>query len=273
MRRTNQVSSHVIAGRKMHDRSRNIVVVSGGFDPVHSGHVLLLNSAKTYGDYLIVGVNSDNWLERKKGRAFMPWTERATVVGNMKAVDEVMDFDDSDGTACSLLEKVKAAYPNHPIIFANGGDRTPENIPELRIKDVIFKFGIGGTDKANSSSWILEEWKHPKTLRPWGYYRILYEVPRYKVKELVIEPGKKLSMQRHEFRSEDWYIAKGECVMNTEYLTMPCAIVKSQGTTYSIGPGVWHQGQNKTNEPCHILEIQYGEKCVEEDIERKERKE
>ena len=115
-----------------------IVVVSGGFDPLHSGHILLMNSAKTYGDYLIVGVNSDAWLERKKGRAFMPYSERAALVNNMKAVDEVMSFDDSDGSACNLLEKVKTAYPQHQIIFGNGGDRNATNIPEMTIKDVIF---------------------------------------------------------------------------------------------------------------------------------------
>lgn len=251
-------------------RDHKIVVVSGGFDPVHTGHVLLLNSAKTLGTYLIVGINSDAWLERKKGRAFMPWSERSAIVNNLKAVDEVMKFDDRDGSACDLLEKVKKNYPGYPIIFANGGDRTPNNIPESSISEIFFRFGVGGDNKANSSSWILEEWKSPKTLRQWGYYRILYEAPGYKVKELVIEPGKKLSMQRHAHRSEDWYIAKGECTMNTEYLTMPCSIEKSQGSSYSIGVGVWHQGQNKSTEPCHILEIQYGSKCVEEDIERKE---
>ena len=254
----------------MHDHSRNIVVVSGGFDPVHSGHVLLLNSAKTYGDYLIVGVNSDDWLARKKGRSFMPFAERCAVVGNMKAVDEILGFDDSDDTACDLLEKVKKTYPNNPVIFANGGDRTPTNIPELAIKDVIFKFGIGGVHKANSSSWILEEWKHPKTLRPWGYYRILHDVPRYKVKELVIEPGKELSMQRHSYRAENWYILSGECTIKTEYLDTVYSLTISQNSSYSIGTGVWHQGQNKTDTDCHILEVQYGDKCIEEDIERKE---
>ena len=253
----------------MHDHNNRIVVVSGGFDPVHTGHVLLLNSAKTYGDYLIVGVNSDEWLQRKKGRAFMPWSERSAIVANMKAVDEVMAFDDIDGSACNLLEKVKAYYPGFPIIFANGGDRTAGNIPEMRIEDIIFKFGIGGENKANSSSWILEEWKSPKTFRQWGYYRVLHEAPGYKVKELVIEPDKMLSMQRHFKRAEHWYILNGTCDIQTMYLNSQQTITVHENECYNIGTGVWHRGQNNTDTHVHILEVQYGNECVEEDIERK----
>lgn len=181
-----------------------IVVVSGGFDPVHSGHIRLFNSAKTYGDYLIVGLNSDSWLQRKKGRAFMPFNERAAIVMNLKAVDEVMSFDDTDGSANDLLNKVKEKYgEEHQIIFANGGDRVPDNIPE-QVRGIQYIFGIGGENKENSSSWILQEWKAPKTDRPWGYYRIIHEVPGMKVKELTVMPGKELSMQRHHLRAEYW---------------------------------------------------------------------
>ena len=252
----------------MHDHNNRIVVVSGGFDPVHTGHILLLNSAKTHGDYLIVGVNSDEWLRRKKGRAFMPWSERSAIVANMKAVDEVMAFDDIDGSACNLLEKVKAYYPGFPIIFANGGDRTAVNIPEMRIEDIIFKFGIGGENKANSSSWILEEWKHPKTERLWGYYRVLHEGSGYKVKELVIEPGKRLSMQRHFKREEHWYVLKGKCDIQTKYLNISQMVPLVENNSYNIGLEVWHQGQNNTDTDVHILEVQYGTECIEEDIER-----
>jgi len=180
-----------------------------------------------------------------------------------------MAFDDSDGSACDLLEKVKAFYPGFPIIFANGGDRTAVNIPEMRIKDIIFKFGIGGENKINSSSWILEEWKSPKTFRQWGYYRVLHEAPGYKVKELVIEPGKMLSMQRHFKREEHWYILKGECDIGTTYLDMFQRINIRENETYNIGKEVWHQGQNNTDTNVHILEVQYGTECIEEDIERK----
>lgn len=246
-----------------------IVCCSGGFDPAHSGHVLLLNSAKTYGDYLIVGVNSDEWLARKKGRAFMPLSERMDVIRNFKPVDEVMTFDDSDNSACDLLEKVKKKYPGHTIIFANGGDRTATNIPEMSVEGVVFEFGVGGDNKANSSSWILQEWKTPKTNRNWGWYRVLDSKPNYKVKELVIEPGKSLSMQRHFKRSEHWYVLAGECELRTSYLNMDATISLTKNSAYVIGETVWHQAINHMSEPCHILEVQYGEACVEEDIERK----
>jgi D-beta-D-heptose 7-phosphate kinase/D-beta-D-heptose 1-phosphate adenosyltransferase len=244
-----------------------IVVVSGGFDPLHSGHILLMNSAKTYGDYLIVGVNSDEWLVRKKGRAFMTYIERAALVNNMKAVDEVMPFDDSNGSACNLLETVKSKYPNHQIIFANGGDRTAVNIPEMEIKDVIFQFGVGGNNKANSSSWILQEWKVPKTLRPWGYYRILHDVPGMKVKELTVNPGQALSNQRHEFRSEYWIVSEGRCVVKLQG-SAPTEL--SHHDTIDIPVGYYHKLLNPHDIPCRIVEIQYGDQCIEDDIIRKE---
>jgi cytidyltransferase-like protein len=248
---------------------KKIIVTSGGFDPIHSGHVKLMNSAKAYGDYLIVGVNSDSWLGRKKGRAFMPFNERAAVVANLKAVDEVMSFNDADGSACDLLEKVKQLYPDYYVTFANGGDRTSVNIPEMKVLGVDFIFGVGGEDKANSSSWILEEWKSPKTIRSWGWYRVLDDHSGYKVKELVIEPGKKLSMQRHHYRSEHWHVLSGECCVNTEWHGSTSKIPMMPHSSYEIGVGIWHQGENNSDKNCHILEVQYGSQCIEEDIDRK----
>ena len=178
-----------------------IAVVSGGFDPVHSGHIDYFYAAKKLGDMLVVGVNSDAWLQRKKGREFMPISERFSIINALKPVDHTMTFDDSDGSACDLLEQIKRVHPDDEIIFANGGDRTRDNIPEMSVEGVTFVFGVGGENKKNSSSWILQEWKAPKTERPWGYYRVLHEVPGMKVKELTVEPGQSLSMQRHDLRA------------------------------------------------------------------------
>jgi cytidyltransferase-like protein len=252
---------------------KKIVVVSGGFDPLHSGHIKLIKEARLLGDMLIVGINSDEWLTRKKGRAFMPWTERLCVLNNLSSVEEVYTFDDEDGTACHLLQQVRAHYPNDKIIFANGGDRTHTNIPEMDVKDdnLTFAFGVGGFNKANSSSWILEEWKSPKTQRPWGYYRVLHDVPGTKVKELTVMPGQHLSMQRHQDRAEHWHVAEGTA---TVYSINRKSDQESLGTFgphthIHINRNEWHQLCNETAHPLKIVEIQYGNNCVEEDIERK----
>ena len=154
-----------------------IVLVTGGFDPLHSGHIAYFKEARRLGDMMIVGLNSDAWLERKKGQAFMPWNERLCIINNLAMVDEVYTFNDRDDSARHFIQQARAHYPNAELVFANGGDRTKDNIPEMDVQDnnIEFVFGVGGDDKKNSSSWILEEWKSPKTQRPWGYYRVLYE--------------------------------------------------------------------------------------------------
>ena len=245
-----------------------IVLVTGGFDPLHSGHIEYLRSAKELGDKLIVGINSNEWLTRKKGRPFLPWDERAAIIAELHCVDRVINFDDSDGSAIDAIRKVKDIFPNQQIVFANGGDRTRDNVPEMIFDDIEFVFGVGGTNKMNSSSWILEEWKSPKTERPWGWYRVLDDKITYKIKELVIYPGHSLSMQRHFKRTEHWYVLKGSCKVETEYNGSTHTIQLNENTDYDIGQEVWHRGFNVGNEPCHILEIQHGEACIEEDIER-----
>lgn len=244
---------------------KKIVVVSGGFDPIHSGHISLLTEAKKLGDILVVGVNSDAWLERKKGRSFMPGTERTTILQNLKMVDAVILFNDDDNSAIEAIHNAKQMYPDDQIIFANGGDRTQENIPEMVVDNVDFVFGVGGEDKKNSSSWILEEWKAPKTLRPWGYYRVLHEVPGTKVKELTVAPGQTLSMQRHSSRAEYWQVSEGRCVVEGESKRQTSLDTHD---SYHISTNEWHRLYNPFDKPCRIVEIQYGPNCVEEDIER-----
>jgi mannose-6-phosphate isomerase-like protein (cupin superfamily) len=162
---------------------------------------------------------------------------------------------------------VRQSYPQDHIIFANGGDRTDINIPEMDLEDsnLEFAFGVGGNNKANSSSWILQEWKAPKTERPWGYYRVLHEAPGMKVKELTVEPGKSLSMQRHEKRAEHWIVEEGQCRVEIESVGM----YLDQHETVDIQVGYWHQLSNPFDQPCRIVEIQYGETCEELDIERR----
>jgi cytidyltransferase-like protein len=251
-----------------------VVLVTGGFDPIHSGHIAYFKAAKQLGDILVVGLNSDEWLERKKGRAFMPWNERLTIVNNLEMVDETFTFLDDDNTAKNFIRQVRAHYPDAHLIFANGGDRTAENIPEMDVEDanISFEFGVGGEDKKNSSSWILTEWKAPKTERIWGYYRVLHEVPGCKVKELTVDPGKSLSMQRHHERAEYWLVSEGRCIVNAALANgyaLPSREL-SMHQEYKVPVGEWHQLTNPYDVPCRIVEIQYGEQCIEEDIERRD---
>ena len=244
-----------------------VVLVTGGFDPLHSGHIAYFKAARALGDMLVVGVNSDSWLERKKGRAFMSSNERIAIIQNLKMVEHCLLFADTDDSAREAIRNVKLLYPNSQIIFANGGDRTKDNIPEMTEPGVEFAFGVGGEDKLNSSSWILEEWKAPKTIRSWGYYRILHDVSGAKVKELTIDPGKSLSLQQHKYRNEHWLVTEGKCaVFNGEQTTEQLY----RHDTFKVPAGQWHQLSNPYEEPCRIVELQYGRRCSEEDIERKE---
>ena len=103
--------------------SKLVVLATGGFDPLHTGHIKLFKEAKKLGDFLMVGVNSDDWLTRKKGKPFMPITERKVIVGELRVVDNVLEFDDSDDSACDAIQHI-LDISNWDIVFANGGDRT-----------------------------------------------------------------------------------------------------------------------------------------------------
>jgi mannose-6-phosphate isomerase-like protein (cupin superfamily) len=196
----------------------------------------------------------------------MPWSERAGLVGALRPVDRVLAIpDDEEGSAKNLLQSLKLGYPYAKIIFANGGDRTQDNIPEMSVEGVEFVFGVGGSDKANSSSWILTEWKAPLTERPWGYYRVLHEVAGTKVKELTVEPGATLSMQRHRDRAEYWHVSSGRCVVENEHGDNDL----EQYDNYLVPTGEWHRLYNPFDKPCKIVEIQYGPSCTEDDIERR----
>ena len=254
-----------------------VVLVTGGFDPLHSGHIAYFKEAKKLGDHLIVGLNSDDWLTRKKGRPFMPFEERAAIIKELEVVDEVIGFDDLDNTANKAIGQVATMIASGDIIiFANGGDRTDTTTPEYEVygnyRWCEFAFGVGGENKANSSSWILDEWKTQKTERDWGYWRVLDDRPEkgYKVKELVIYPGKALSDQKHFKRSEQWMVLEGVVDMQTEWNENVSSLkLIPHGMPYEIGKEVWHLASNSGTENAHILEIQWGDKCVEEDIERR----
>jgi len=242
-----------------------VSIVSGGFDPVHSGHINLMLAARELSDSLIVLLNSDEWLSRKKGRPFMNFFERKMVLENLWFVDYVLDFDDSDNSAVKGLEKVVSMYKQKDdLYFCNGGDRNSlDDIPEKGVAGIQLKFGVGGDTKINSSSKLVNEYFSRPAERDWGNWDVLknYEHLGVKVKELIIKPGQSTSMQRHRYRSEFMFVADGE-------LTNMNRVTEKHNYTM-IGQGDWHKLENKGDKDLHIVEIQYGTACVEEDIERR----
>ena len=213
------------------------IVISGGFDPIHPGHIALIEDAAKYGEVHVV-LNSDAWLIRKKGFFFQPWHDRKQILEAYNVT--VHEVDDNDGTVCEALKRLKPDY------FGNGGERTKLNTPELDLCDELgieAIFEVGG-EKYNSSSEINAR-SHVKTR--WGTYDVLLDMPQLKVKILTIDAGKKLSLQKHEKRSEFFFMPNGEVKMNL--------------------PGVWHAPQAPEDKTLTILEVQIGV-SEEEDIER-----
>ena len=139
---------------------KKVSLVTGGFDPIHSGHIAYFERAKDLSDYLVVGINTNEWLTRKKGQYFLPWIERAEIIRHFDMVDAVISWEDDDDSACGAI--AKCLEISEKVIFCNGGDRIKTNIPEIMgygdDPRVEFKFAIGGEDKMNSSSWILNDY-------------------------------------------------------------------------------------------------------------------
>ena len=141
--------------------NKSIIVLSGGFDPVHKGHLRMFREASNLGHQVIVGLNSDDWLTRKKGQPFMKFEERKEIIEGFKYVNQVIAFNDSDDTANEAIRNVYDMFDyqneDYNIYFANGGDRGKGNVPELDIcrdLNVTMLWGIGG-GKIQSSSWLI----------------------------------------------------------------------------------------------------------------------
>lgn len=193
------------------------VAVSGGFDPLHVGHIRMFQEAKKLGDKLIVILNNDNWLKTKKGFVFMEQKERKEIIESFAIIDKVVitrhGINDSDTSVCKDLEKLK------PDIFANGGDRKSEkDIPEVAICNkhkikMIFNVGAGG--KLQSSSLLVERAIKNKDRKnfiqkPWGGFENLKTGKNWHIKTIDVLKGKRLSLQSHKLRDELWIVLEGQ---------------------------------------------------------------
>lgn len=262
---------------KLHTQ-KNVVLLSGGFDCTHEGHVRMIRYASLIGDVVIL-LNSDAWLTKKKGKPFMTYDAREAVLGNMKGVIDVVSFpDDEHGSACKGIEiafdKYKDTYDQ--VIFANGGDRRVDSTPsheQLLCEQlgITVQFGVGGTDKPNSSSWVLKDWvefsnSREVTERPWGNYKVLLDHEVTKVKLLQIDPGQSISLQYHHHRTEQWYCVggTGEIILGNE------TRVFSKGSSVFIDKEINHKLSNHSGEPLLVIEVQLGSYFGEDDIVRLE---
>lgn len=243
------------------------IIISGGMDPLHKGHIRLIKDAAQHGSVVIV-LNSDEWLIRKKGRFFMGLDERRELLLALKHVDDVISMNDDDGTATDGIIQVSKKYPNDKIIFANGGDRVSTNVPEIahcEKNNIEMLWNIGGK-KEQSSSDLLHNWTVTGCTRDWGSWNILKDYQETKVKDIIVVPGKSLSYQRHQHRSEFWHIVQGKAKV---WLNNSAKTMRKHQNVF-IPVGTWHQLINIGPELLIVAEIQYGAKCIEEDIQRKE---
>ncbi len=247
--------------------TKGLVAVSGGFDPVHIGHMRLFKEARKLGKKLVIILNNDNWLMDKKGFVFMTQGERKELLLESGLVDKVVITshvkDDADR---SVNRELKAVLPE---IFANGGDRGRMNIPELELCEelgikAVFNVGKGG--KVQSSSWLTNHVAGTGVFdrRPWGYERIFRAEKHYWLKLLVVSAGKRLSLQSHKHRAEHWVCVEGEvqAEIDDEKRTLKV------GESAVVPPGAKHR--LSSTKGGMIAEIAYGSDVNESDLTRYE---
>lgn len=245
-----------------------VVAVSGGFDPVHVGHMHMFEEAKKLGDELVVIINNDNWLRTKKKFVVMPETERAELIKAFPFVDRVYvtkhEPECEDRSVCSALQEVK------PDIFANGGDRFADNIPEVEVcknLNIQLVFNVGGGKIQSSSDMVKNANEHRITThRPWGFFKNHETTDIAHIKTLHLYPNSRLSLQKHAHRSEHWMLVSGEAEAtfgeSKETLTTVSLIPHQM---VSVPAGMLHRLQS--TQGGVILEVTSGE-FDEEDIVR-----
>jgi len=247
-----------------------IVAVSGYFNPLHVGHLKMIEEAKRLGDLLVVIVNSDAQVKIKGSVPFMNNRDRMRIVKALKSVDKVVLSIDKDKTVCKTLAKIK------PNIFANGGDRaSAKDIPETAVCEQLgikMVFNVGGK-KSDSSSDLIKNAaenhfkklnNHNTTIRPWGSYEVLMTGHDYKLKKFIVNPEHSLSLQLHKRRSEHWMIVSGTANVNLNNKKY----ILSTGQSLYIPVGAKHRIANENKIPLEIFEIQKGDYLEEDDIVR-----
>ncbi|RJR13509.1 hypothetical protein C4585_01915 [Candidatus Parcubacteria bacterium] len=256
--------------KKRSDTKARWVAVSGGFDPLHVGHVRMFKEAKKLGNKLLVIVNNDNWLKLKKGFAFMPEKERAELIASFPFVDRVVltdhKRDDRDMSVVRMLKKVR------PHVFANGGDRGKKNTPEMNVCrefDIEMCFNVGRGGKVQSSSWMIGDASRAfrRLVRPWGEMYNWDKGKKWNLKTIYVKPGKRLSLQYHHHRSERWVLVEGDATAITVEKGKLKQTPLKVGETFIVPKGMTHRLTSKRG--GILVEVAVG-KFDENDIVRVE---
>ncbi len=243
------------------------VIISGGFDPIHIGHLQMIEEASKISTPLIVILNNDDFLIKKKNFIFMNQEERKKILESIKGVDKVFISVDKDLTVRKSIEELSKIQEIS--FFANGGDRKTEfDIPESQIckkMDIKLVFDIGGS-KIQSSSSLIDNFNSFK--KPWGHYKTHLKGDKFLLKTLHINKHEEISLQTHSHREEFWFITSG----NAEITIGEKVSSKKSKELIFVPPKVKHRIKNISSETLVITEIQYGEILDEKDIIRLEDK-
>ena len=250
-------------------KNYDFALLSGGFDPVHIGHLAMIKEASTLANEVVILLNSDKWLIRKKGKPFMLESQRAQILEEFESVSEVIiQEDDSDDSSNNAIVSFVKKHSGKKICYCNGGDRSHEK--KIRESETCKKynldliFGIGGVHKLESSSNLTKNYLAEVEKRPWGSFHIIARGSDYQIKEMNINPNNKQSLHKHKHRSEYWQVISGEGKVYLE----DSEIELKAGENIFIPLGSLHRLENTSSSNLKIVEIQIGKIISEDDIER-----
>lgn len=250
-------------------KNYNYALLSGGFDPVHVGHLAMIKEANEIAEEVVILLNSDKWLKRKKGKPFMVESQRAQILEEFESVSRVIiQMDDDDDSSNNAITSFAKNNPKKTICYCNGGDRSNEKkIREATVckeNNVDLIFGIGGVHKLESSSNLTKNYLSEIEIRPWGNFHIIAKGNGYQIKEMNVNPKNKQSLQKHKHRSEYWQVIEGEGKVYLE----DSEIKLKPGDNIFIPKGSLHRLENTHSHNLLIVEIQIGKIISEDDIER-----
>jgi cytidyltransferase-like protein len=253
--------------KKQVKKKPSIVAVSGGFDPLHIGHVRMFQEAKKLGEKLVVIINNDNWLKLKKGFVFMPEKERKELIESFDFVDDVVltdhKKDDTDMSVVRTLARVK------PHIFANGGDRDTADAKKKNSSlnadqafcakhGIKLAYSVGRGGKVQSSSWIINAARKPasRTRRPWGEYYAWDAGKGWNLKTIYIKPKSRLSLQYHHHREEWWMLVEGDASATIKDMSGEHTVSLRKGEIFRVLKGQVHRLSSQKGGV--VVEVAYG---------------